>query len=128
MFLQAMRHLNQNIFHIFIKISVDLTWFDIPTGCGRKRSDPSIKNLPIDEEEETSDWGQFEYPVSNNSLPKIRLHPWGISNLLGLYLTAHLNIPNVPSTSKVVFGNKYASHFSKSTFLSRKWISFVNTI
>merc|ERR1712073_235868 len=32
------------------------------TGCGRKRSDPSIKNLPIDDEAEDDDWGQFNYP------------------------------------------------------------------
>ena len=41
------------------------------TGCGRKRSDPSFKNLPIDQEEEdamTDDWNQFDsnYPVSIN--------------------------------------------------------------
>jgi len=38
------------------------------TGCGRKRSDPSFKNLPIDDEQEddgmTDDWNQFDsnYP------------------------------------------------------------------
>merc|ERR1711971_1331927 len=38
------------------------------SGCGRKRSDPSFKNLPIDDEQEddgmTDDWNQFDsnYP------------------------------------------------------------------
>merc|ERR1739846_246591 len=37
------------------------------TGCGRKRSDPSFKNLPIDDEQDddmTDDWNQFDsnYP------------------------------------------------------------------
>ena len=44
------------------------------TGCGRKRSDPSFKNLPIDDEQEddgmTDDWNQFDsnYPVSSTRL------------------------------------------------------------
>ena len=39
------------------------------TGCGRKRSDPSFKNLPLDgdAEDDTDEWNQFDsnYPVSS---------------------------------------------------------------